>query len=676
MSISLYLKQIEDIFLKFKPAIFCGAGISVDKPSNLPTAKTLLYYFNQKMSEIISSNTAIVSNIPDFNYWANFLRFEEVVSIFYRLGIYKEALTPLNSSYSPNSNHYILSYLYKNGYPIITTNFDILIELAILNSGLKLNQFVNHEDYMKIDTVDNAVYKLHGSFWEWKNKKWYDSHDSICATFEHLGFQFSQYLNNYPQRQFLVNMINNRPLIVIGYSGNDDFDISPIIISAFRKQPLIWIQHSNKEQDLLIAKNLKEIPIHLHNEVPKELFSSGHVNDIFYVRFNTNKFLKKLVQNIDSRLTFNYINSNKSTLSSEYLSGYSTPLVLNKFLACLFFGFIYQELENYDKALYMFKYSDINNEDKYSDNMSLFIQYEIARTHKLMGQCVQAAKLSEECYKKAKNNNDFQVECAALHLLGNCTEEVSLKKSIEYYEVALKLSIIKGLSNLTGLILKDIGSNLWKQKKIDEAYKILLEAHQLLENSGLLEELSKCKHELAVNEIESGRLDKARLYLEDEIELIKKLGNYKMMPIVMLEFGIIEYKLGQFDNAIKYFDQAIDFAIHYDDWRSISLSKYYKGWIAFEKDDLSSAISLEKESSKFLELHAQYYYLAHNLQLRTVIFLAQGKIAEGRKCLNGSIKMSEDVGDQVNITNCKGILNSLDKIEVTEGKPLKLLLKK
>jgi hypothetical protein len=45
------------------------------------------------------------------------------------------------------------------------------------------------------------------------------------------------------QTRLLGALIEDRPLIVLGYSGRDDFDILPALLNVQRTAPGLWVVH-------------------------------------------------------------------------------------------------------------------------------------------------------------------------------------------------------------------------------------------------------------------------------------------------------------------------------------------------------------------------------------------------------------------------------------------------
>lgn len=140
----------------------------------------------------------------------------------------------------PNIIHYFLATMINRGHFVITTNFDCLIEYALINLEVPITDIlpiITKEDYKRYDNpykiIDNgmkAIYKIHGSY---KNVITQEStKNSLMATISSLGkgrkgmslFQFE------PEKiPLLEKILTKRSLVVLGYSGSDDFDVIPTL---------------------------------------------------------------------------------------------------------------------------------------------------------------------------------------------------------------------------------------------------------------------------------------------------------------------------------------------------------------------------------------------------------------------------------------------------------------
>jgi hypothetical protein len=113
-----------------RPAVLFGADASASAPASLPTAWGLIRAYCERLEEALRGVPDLAARVPPLEDWIRGLRFEQIVSMFNRIGLALDAIAPLDSSRTPNENHRLLASLYCAGWPLLTTNFDVLTEIA------------------------------------------------------------------------------------------------------------------------------------------------------------------------------------------------------------------------------------------------------------------------------------------------------------------------------------------------------------------------------------------------------------------------------------------------------------------------------------------------------------------------------------------------------------------
>ena len=119
--------NINDLFKSEEKLTFLvGAGASVDSPSQLPSAsntmKALIKFFCSK------SEVEKILKIQD-------LSFETLLGIIHNsLDDDLKFLDFYLESDKPNIEHFVLGEMLKKGHYVATTNFDLLIEHALLQT--------------------------------------------------------------------------------------------------------------------------------------------------------------------------------------------------------------------------------------------------------------------------------------------------------------------------------------------------------------------------------------------------------------------------------------------------------------------------------------------------------------------------------------------------------------
>ena len=168
-----------------------------------------------------------------------YLRFERVCEALETHGGNLDFLQFFSEYQHPNENHVALAMLAKAGATLLTTNFDGLVEIAAhqLHYDLKV---VNLTDGECSGLSPNALYKLHGSI---TASNYEDSDHSVATTIKSVSNpHLTKRLNS-----FLQTALQNKHLIVMGYSGFDDFDVSPALVSIVSSKRLIWLNHDSSQ---------------------------------------------------------------------------------------------------------------------------------------------------------------------------------------------------------------------------------------------------------------------------------------------------------------------------------------------------------------------------------------------------------------------------------------------
>ncbi|TXT39861.1 MAG: hypothetical protein FD135_1828 [Comamonadaceae bacterium] len=212
-------------------AFLFGAGASMPVPTRIPTVFTFydrLMHIAEIRAEIVAVLWEKIRTIrpqPRFEVFIN--QFQQIDTALKFADIF--------SVQSFNSIHAFISRAINRGAVGITTNFDECVE----QSGLG-EELVVAYDGRDLAGPDNrsALYKPHGTI-SLNRQHLVVTDEALSRT--NNGFAL---LPNW--RATLLNAINGRTLVVIGYSGSDDFDITPILASS-NPERVIWIQHDRSK---------------------------------------------------------------------------------------------------------------------------------------------------------------------------------------------------------------------------------------------------------------------------------------------------------------------------------------------------------------------------------------------------------------------------------------------
>ena len=174
---------------------FCflaGSGISIDPPSSLPTG---FQYTNSLLEQLVPEEVLTdvlhltASERDDMKATGDFIRFEELLEHVRTWDDDLHVLDCYAECTAPNINHMILAGLEQRGHKILTTNFDSLIEQAMLTAGVaahNLHPAIHRNDWtLELPRGKHCVYKLHGSLMDLRNGE--DCRISLQATLSQIS---------------------------------------------------------------------------------------------------------------------------------------------------------------------------------------------------------------------------------------------------------------------------------------------------------------------------------------------------------------------------------------------------------------------------------------------------------------------------------------------------------
>ena len=225
-----------------------GAGISYPPPTRLPT-----------VASFVEQVVRHCGNRPEaFDAVARVMRggartsprFEVLVEAIGQLGVDIASIGSRFDSPSPNPLHRYLARQCEDGAVLVTTNFDNCLERALCKDCARV--VFRGGDLETFGPPTSAIVKPHGS-----NPIGARDHaGELVVSIRALsrtakGFQF------FPVwRSYLRSLFSGRVVVVVGYSGSDDFDITPVLLES-QPRVLIWVDYAPgalpRRADLAVA---------------------------------------------------------------------------------------------------------------------------------------------------------------------------------------------------------------------------------------------------------------------------------------------------------------------------------------------------------------------------------------------------------------------------------------
>ncbi|MEJ2295716.1 MAG: tetratricopeptide repeat protein, partial [Candidatus Lokiarchaeota archaeon] len=477
-----------------------GAGISTEAPSRLPTAQEM----KNELIKYVCTPSEVNSILK-----IDTLKFETFLGVLHE--ILDEDLHLVDyylESDRPNKLHFFISEMIKKGAYVITSNFDQLLEQALLKLDIpkrKLIPVITEKDFNKYDDPKKLmkngkipVYKIHGSP---KNViTGEDTRESFINTINLISLNHDKQniiqLEPY-KSSVLENLTKGRSLIVIGYSGNNDYDILSSLKVLNELENIIWINH--------VDDPLKKLMIHEYsvqnvkgsvdlNGLDRILFDLKHINPsrgIYRIDIYTPNFIENFLSSKEALDSEDF----QLELKEWILTTLEQPSELQK----LFVSYkIYYETRNYTEAL----------------------------------RCI------DRIYRLAEESDDKTWKSRSLIEMGKINyEQDDYEKALDWFHKAGQILVKVKDYNQRSTIFRYIGLINQKQNNFTEATKYFDLASKEIEKARDLTEKSKIVKDYAKMYHVQEKFEEAIKQYESAIKFNEKADNPQEKANNLKEIG-------------------------------------------------------------------------------------------------------------------------------------------
>ncbi|HBZ31180.1 MAG TPA: hypothetical protein DEO56_11420 [Nitrosomonas nitrosa] len=224
------------------PAVLCGSGISL--ASGLPTAAGLYDLFGNYVADEFAKTLfarhkpSSEQDLAEPPYTP--IRFEGILDVLQRLLIDPNltVLEPYRNG-EPGPSHMALATLAIRS-PVVTVNFDGLIERCMTSQGRGKRVFFT-EAHFSSGVPAAGLWKIHGTVVDPSGRPIdADMDGGPVGTLRVI----SRVRESKSRQAFLSALLKQYAVIIVGYSGSDDFDITRWLRDAENPRQLIWIQYT------------------------------------------------------------------------------------------------------------------------------------------------------------------------------------------------------------------------------------------------------------------------------------------------------------------------------------------------------------------------------------------------------------------------------------------------
>ncbi|MBN1216038.1 MAG: tetratricopeptide repeat protein [Candidatus Lokiarchaeota archaeon] len=562
-----YILSLEELFNPNENYTFLvGAGISMGAPTNIPSA-----------IQFVNDLIEFYSPEHDINILKNLksLRYEMIVDKiqeFFDKDI--SFLNYLEEIREPNIIHYFLANSIISGNYVITTNFDYMIELALQNCIpeekwndiipiITENDFNIYKDpELFKDQNKYLIYKIHGSK---KNLITNEStKDSLITTITALGKNKGESVTftveEFKKEPF-DNLTKERNLVIMGYSGSDDFDISPTLKQIPHLKRIIWIEHASTSKKkiktvLSESEGLKRYVARGIDKILTEIKVQQNI-EVIKITINTQKFLEDTLWNLLLPKITIYDKKNE-IIAKERISfkdwigkNLKVPSLEKKYrFSCEIFAGLGDNESVKKSAEIGLVQKDMNTKEYCS--LCLGIYYMNKRE---FSKAFDYLNKSVELSLKIDNESDLAwayINFGSIYLNKDRDDE----KALEYYNKALEINKKLQDSYQYTLILKLIGEVYQHQMKYEKALSIFKESLKIDSETGLLNSKADAYFRIANLMITMNNTDDAYQYLSEAVKIYEKLGDHRMLTSAYYLLGYYYDKLGKYGQGTINYEKA------------------------------------------------------------------------------------------------------------------------
>ena len=599
-------------------AYLVGAGISTPLPSALPDASAFISSLADAITDDPKLRAAILSRTFSANsnkrFKGDFLRFEAIMGCI-KLAIDPELqlLRVYGECAIPNSYHFFLAEQLKQGVIVLTTNFDNLIEIACRTRGIDYSLVVSDEQlnaFIKSpSSIRHPLIKLHGGY-DLVDSGGYKQHGvmNIKATLQDVG---TVYLGSRSDQltSVLTTIMNNRHLVVIGYSGCDDFDIMPCLMKEHPLKGITWIDHNDQATEVIEhpSVSLPDLPpyrlLTAHGQIPSTL-------KIF--RGVTSRILGIEICNAATNKRF-YWNQVFANWAKEYLASNSQKSLL--------LGHILATLERWEESVEILE--SISRDTLLEWQLEV-LYFELACLYIYLNDTKRAILMLSDLA-------DSEREIAGVPL-----------KGFAYYNLAR--------------LNTNMGQYTEAKMYLDTAMKIF----ERVRDHG---RICDCLHELGRIGIETGHSDSAIKNLEMSVKISEMAGDIVGAAISYGEIARALCSQGNLDEAEAFAQKAMNLLTLHGNQTGLGIAHHTLGYILAMREDYAGAASEFKRAIEYERSVGDKLDLGHSLHALGDMYLVMKEVNKAQECLKESLRIKREINDKKGIANSEKLLQVIELIK-------------
>ena len=632
-----------------KLTFLVGAGCSVDAPSCQPAGRSMMdamIKFSCAESEVDK-----ISKIEE-------LRFEALVEII------RDNLDPnlkiidfYGQCDKPNIQHFYLAEMINKGHFIMTTNFDFLIEHALLQIGVKKEEIkviITKNDFQQFNNPSElfskgikTVYKIHGSTKNMITDE--NTRDTLVATIQAFGsnkegmsvFQVEPF-----KRPLFNNIVSGRSLVILGYSGSDDFDIVPTLKMLENIDNIIWINFTlddgGKERIYEIDSNDINISNHKEkvNQILSEIKQMNNANHVYRIDVNSSRLIKQLL-------------TSKPNLSSENFS--IAPLnwikeninAPNELMTYFIPQTLYFDFNMLDDSLRCAQNSLRISQQAKDEIMIIKALNLIGKINHEQGNYSEALKIYKGALELSEKVDPKEWKAACINNIGNVYNVWGkFSDALSYFEKAFPLFKQVGDLYSMAIVLRNIGTIYKNLGKNSEALARTTEALHIFDQLGKLSDKGDIHMIIGMIQTSLGNIDEAYSNYQESLKINDLLHDLNGKIVALNTIGELFRMVGKFHEAFDYLEEALTLSERIGDLIKKTSTLNNIGMLYISLTNFPEALKCLEEALRIGKQLKDPSNEASSYNNMGMIYFYQGNHSNALKVWEKALKLFDQTGNQ------------------------------
>jgi tetratricopeptide (TPR) repeat protein len=511
---------LKDLLNPDRWTILAGAGCSIDAPSCQPSGNAMINAIVR-----FACPPSEVEKILALRE----IRFEALVEAF------RDAIDPelrlidyFAQCDRPNLQHFFLAEMLRRGHFVVTTNFDLLVERALLASGAPPDNVcpvITRADFENVRNPQSLfeagkllVIKLHGSTFNAISGE--NTRQSLIATIQALGSE-KEGLDIFqvePYKQALVHQaFEDRTVVVLGYSGSDDFDVVPTLMALPNLRNLVWVNHVQESAGARLVEvetvdGRSDAGADKVQQILIELKRRGSCRHVYRADINTSSFVREFVDESRIRDLDDFTGTPQAWLAEHI----PVPMEIERHAMAYR---IYREQRELVDALL---------------------------------QCMAALKIADE-------SNALEAKATLLNNMGSIYQmQRDTHQAVKAFQQSIQLLEQVGQPRQAALIRGNLGSLFYEQNKYEDAWREYQRALPVFETEPASVPKGILLGNLGALLAEDGKADEALPRLMEALKVLDEVGGLRQKAMTLANIGAAHDQLGHYDDADRYWSVALE----------------------------------------------------------------------------------------------------------------------